>query len=70
MMTSELENRVILSFDEVRELFGVSRTSVDRWEKAGTFPKRIYLGIKKIGWRKEDIQQWINEKIASNQKNS
>lgn len=34
-----------LSMKQVCAMVGVSRTSVDRWEEAGHFPKRKTLGI-------------------------
>lgn len=57
------QDKLILSVDDIRQRFGISRTSIDRWEKAGIFPKRVRLGVKKIGWYKEQIEEWLNKKI-------
>ena len=65
MQNAEKE-KLMLSFDDIRQRFGISRTSIDRWEKAGTFPKRVRLGVKKIGWHKEQIEEWLNKKIEEN----
>jgi len=65
MMESTADDRVFLSFDEVKAKIGMSRTSIDRWEVAGLFPKRIHIGVKKIAWHKDEIDQWINDKLAN-----
>ncbi len=65
MMDSNPDNKIFLSFDDVKEKIGMSRTSIDRWEQAGIFPKRVHLGVKKIAWHKDEIDKWINDKMAS-----
>ena len=38
---------------------GVSRTFIWRGEKAGTFPKRVKLGARAVGWLKSDLDAWL-----------
>jgi prophage regulatory protein len=64
-MNKEIENKIILDIHDIKNLYGISRTSIDRWEKNGNFPKRIYLGIKKIGWNKKDVENWIKNKTEN-----
>jgi predicted DNA-binding transcriptional regulator AlpA len=33
-----------LSMGELCAILGVTRTTIDRWEEEGDFPKRVYLG--------------------------
>jgi hypothetical protein len=35
------------------------RVSLDRLEKLGKFPRRRYLGPKKIYWVEEEIDAWV-----------
>ncbi|HFL7943180.1 helix-turn-helix transcriptional regulator [Pseudomonas putida] len=48
-----------LRFDSVAELIPVSRSTVNRWEKAGRFPKRVQLGSQAIAWRQSEILEFI-----------
>lgn len=48
-----------LRFDSVAELIPVSRSTVNRWEKAGRFPKRVQLGNQAIAWRQSEILEFI-----------
>jgi predicted DNA-binding transcriptional regulator AlpA len=65
------DNLLFYRFSDLKTHFKISRTSVARWERLGLFPKRIKFGERCIGWRCEDIDNWIKEKIKNleNQKN-
>lgn len=43
---------------------GVSRPTIDRWRKAGKFPKALQLGVQSIGWRRSDLDEWLNDRPA------
>lgn len=52
----------VIRFSELsKKLGGVSRSTVDRWEKAGSFPKRIRLGLNSMGWRENDVDVFIEK---------
>lgn len=52
----------IIRWPAIKEMIGgVSRSTLDRWEKAGNFPKRIHLGKNAIAWRVKDIEKWLKE---------
>lgn len=57
----------ILRFSQVREQTGFSKTTIDRLERAGKFPKRIKIGSRAVGWDKKSIDRWLNEKLGANQ---
>lgn len=52
-------NNRILRFQEVIDLTGLSRSTIQRKEQAGLFPKRKQLGLNSVGWLESDIQQWL-----------
>jgi len=40
-------------------LGGVSKPSVDRWERAGRFPRRVKIGPNRVAWIRQEIDDWI-----------
>jgi prophage regulatory protein len=52
---------------ELRSLFGVpySFAHIARLEAAGQFPKRVRLGACRVAWLAEEIQNWIDERVAT-----
>ena len=52
---------------ELRSLFGVpySFAHIARLEAAGQFPKRVRLGACRVAWLAEEVQHWIDERVAS-----
>lgn len=48
---------------ELAKLLGVSRTSLWAWRKAKTFPSPVRLGAC-VGWRLDDIAQFLEERKA------
>lgn len=49
---------------EAARYVGVSRPTIDRWRKAGKFPKALQLGAQAIGWRRSDLDDWLNDRPA------
>ncbi len=49
----------IITQKDVVKMTGLSETTIDRYEKIGSFPKRLRLSPRRIGWFKEDIHKWI-----------
>lgn len=60
MMTQDISP--LLRYEDLKKLFKVSRSSLDRWEKKNRFPKRVHIGANSIGWRADEIKQWIEER--------
>lgn len=59
-----MSNR-ILRFPEVRNrVGGVTNVTLWRWEKDGSFPKRIRIGGNSAGWLESEIDDWIEKKAA------
>ena len=52
---------------ELRSIFGVpySFAHIARLEAAGQFPKRVRLGACRVAWLAEEVQNWIDERVAT-----
>ena len=61
-MSTENNKDRILRFPEVREMTGLSRTTLWRMEKDDKFPQRVQLGISSVGWKQNEIQAWIKKR--------
>ena len=55
-------NDRLLKAKEVMQIIGLSRTTIWRLEKGGTFPKRKQITKMKVGWLKSEIMAWIEER--------
>ena len=51
----------ILSADEVQRITRLSRTTVWRLEKEGRFPRRRQVSPKRVGWLREEVEQWLSD---------
>lgn len=49
----------------VLERTALSNTSLYRLIAKGEFPKPIKLGPRAVAWVEEDIQEWIESRIAA-----
>ena len=49
----------IIRTTEVARLTGLSRTTIWRLERKGSFPARLRLGSHSCGWIEDDIRHWI-----------
>jgi prophage regulatory protein len=45
-----------------------SNSTLDRWEKAGRFPKRAHLGGTSLAWVRSEVMAWCEERIAERSK--
>jgi prophage regulatory protein len=52
----------ILRKSEVSQMVGLSTVTIWRLEKAGNFPSRVQLGPRCVGWKEEEIDQWIESR--------
>ncbi len=58
--------RLVRSLEVVRKV-GLSRVTIWRMEREGTFPKRRQIGAGAVGWLEHEIDEWIEKRpvIAS-----
>ncbi len=52
----------MLRFPEVIARTGISRTTIWRRIKAGTFPAPVQLGLNSIGWPEPAIIEWVESR--------
>ena len=50
-----------LRMREVLALLRVSRSTLNRWIREGTFPRPVKLGKRAVRWRRSDIEGWLKE---------
>lgn len=56
----------ILRLNDVKEITGLSRSSIYLMIKRSEFPQNIALNnYRAVGWLDKDIQDWIEKKITS-----
>lgn len=55
---TETVDHLVCWADLRRELGSPSRSSVDRWERAGDFPQRIHLSKNRVAWYRSEIDNW------------
>lgn len=49
----------LLSFPQVKELTGLSRTTIWRYEQSNNFPQHIALSKRCIRWRESEVLAWM-----------
>ena len=59
--------RKLVSKKELKSVYGVpySFAHIARLESAGKFPKRVTLGACRVAWVAEEVEVWIEERIAN-----
>ncbi|MYG26741.1 MAG: AlpA family phage regulatory protein [Boseongicola sp. SB0677_bin_26] len=55
----------ILRLPELIETVGLQKAAIYSAIKAGDFPKPIKLTKRAVGWRTEDVQQWLEGRKAA-----
>lgn len=58
--------RKLASKKELKSVYGIPYcfAHIARLEAAGEFPKRIKLGACRVAWVAEEVEAWIDERIA------
>ena len=47
---------------QVADELGITRATLSRWRDAGRFPDALQLGPNSVGWRRSDIDAWLNSR--------
>ena len=58
----------IVRLPEVLSLTGLSRSSIYQLISLGRFPRPLKLSERAAGWKVSDVQQWINSRSTSGEK--
>lgn len=43
---------------------GLSPTTINRRERAGSFPKRRYIGIRCVAWYESDVDDFVADPLS------
>ena len=58
-----LRDTKFLRWADLQPVLGLSRMTVYRMEKAGTFPKRIQINSGSVGWLENEVEVWLADRI-------
>ena len=65
-MFSYYKKREIIDPKDLPLETGLSKTSIWRLERAGQFPPRIQLSPRRVGYRREEVEQWLSSRSTVN----
>ena len=52
-------DKTLLSYQEVQEMIGRSRSAISRWVADGLFPAPKEIAPQIVGWLRTDIEDWL-----------
>jgi prophage regulatory protein len=52
----------ILRWKILHERVQLGRTTVWRLERQGLFPRRIKIGPNSVGWRENEVDEWMKSR--------
>jgi prophage regulatory protein len=52
----------VLRLPAVSELTGLPRSTLYLYMKSNQFPKPVKLGLRSVGWIKEEVEDWLRER--------
>jgi prophage regulatory protein len=61
-MTDQPAER-ILRLNSVLERTGLSRATLHRKVKAGTFPRQVRIATRCMGWRESAVNEWLRNSM-------
>ena len=53
----------LISYDEVHDRTGLSRTTIWRLEKIKDFPQSVRISPGRRAWRESDLDKWIASRL-------
>ncbi len=56
----------IMRLPEVCAVTGLGRSFIYQLQAAGSFPQRVKLGARAVGWLEDEVQRWLSDKVAEN----
>jgi len=54
----------LIRIKDVCKMTGLSKSSINRYEGLGDFPKRHRISKGCVVWQMADVQSWIHKKLA------
>jgi predicted DNA-binding transcriptional regulator AlpA len=56
------ESDKMLRINQVAQLLGLSRSTIDRMEARDQFPARVKLSTRRVAWRQSEILAWMSQR--------
>lgn len=54
----------LMTVSEVSKFTTYSRTQLFKLRSEGSFPKPVTLGVKRIAFVREEVEQWYHDRLA------
>lgn len=58
-----MQTESLLSNKSVSKAVSLSRTTIYRGVRAGTFPAPVRITERRVAWRESDVQAWIQSRM-------
>jgi len=55
----------LISLNQVCEITSLSRTAVNKLRSKKRFPAAVHLGEKRIAFVRQEVDQWVAERVGS-----
>jgi predicted DNA-binding transcriptional regulator AlpA len=64
------QGEVFIRKAEAARRFGVQIRTLERWEQAGIFPRRVQIGPLVVGYRASELQKFAESRQYANRRKS
>jgi len=64
------DSEVFVRKAEAARRFGVTTRTLERWEHAGAFPRRIQIGPLAVGYRASELREFAESRQLANRRRS
>lgn len=54
----------LIKIKEVMSITSLARPTIYKYIKNGTFPRPVSLGGRAVAWVREEVEEWIEQRIA------
>lgn len=62
------EDTRLIRLDGVRELTGLSRSTIYFYMATGEFPQAVNIGPRAVAWVESEVREWVAARIASHRR--
>jgi prophage regulatory protein len=62
-MTTISTTPELIVADEIAQRIPYSQNQLRRLEAQGSFPKRVRIGANRVAWVRQEVDQWIEERV-------
>lgn len=56
-----MTNQRLLTYQDLCDMLNRKRNTIWSWVKSGKFPEPVRVHGRAVGWKQEDIAQWLAE---------